>query len=462
MSQVRASHDVRIWSIVRYRGSRRTSYIVRWAVSGRRSQRTFATAKLAEGFRTDLVVAARDGQSFDSATGLPLTMLVAERSRTWFAHAVDFAGMKWPAASPRHRKGIAEALVGATLALTMERRGGPSEHDLRRAMYSYAFHRPARDGPVPEKHAAALSWLEDNSLPLSALSSAATLRRVLDALSLTLDGRPAARSTVARKRATFHNALEYAVELEVLEVNALKRIHRRAEAPDVHIDRGVVANPDQARRLLASVWASDPPLAAFFACLYFAGLRPSEARSLRRTDCALPGEGWGELVLRGSQSDAGSAWTDSGRPTEERGLKHRGRSHRRRVPAHPELVATLTRHIEQYGTGVDNRLFVARTGRRGAPISPPFNSPVGMGTVYRAWDRARLAVLSPEQYGTSLARRPYDLRHACLSTWLNAGVSPARVAEWAGHSVPVLLRVYAQCVDGEDEAARHRIEATLG
>lgn len=43
-----------------------------------------------------------------------------------------------------------------------------------------------------------------------------------------------------------------------------------------------------------------------------------------------------------------------------------------------------------------------------------------------------------------LARRPYDLRHACVSTWLNAGVPPAQVAEWTGHGVEVLLRVYAQ------------------
>lgn len=57
-----------------------------------------------------------------------------------------------------------------------------------------------------------------------------------------------------------------------------------------------------------------------------------------------------------------------------------------------------------------------------------------------------------------LARRPHDPRHACVSTWLNAGVPPAQVAEWAGHSVEVLLRVYAKCIDGSDEAALRRIE----
>jgi len=53
-----------------------------------------------------------------------------------------------------------------------------------------------------------------------------------------------------------------------------------------------------------------------------------------------------------------------------------------------------------------------------------------------------------------LAKTPYDLRHAALSTWLNGGVPPATVAEWAGHSVEVLLRTYAKCLDSGDALVR--------
>jgi hypothetical protein len=49
-----------------------------------------------------------------------------------------------------------------------------------------------------------------------------------------------------------------------------------------------------------------------------------------------------------------------------------------------------------------------------------------------------------------------------LSTWLNAGVAATQVAEWAGHSVEMLLRVYAKCLDGQDEIAKRRIAAVLG
>lgn len=146
---------------------------------------------------------------------------------------------------------------------------------------------------------------------------------------------------------------------------------------------------------------------------------------------------------------------------ENRGLKHRGRQDIRLVPAHPELVAALRRHINQFQLGVDGRLLVTRTARRGIPIAPPYVNPVAMGSIYRAWHRAREAALTDREVASLLARRPYDLRHACVSTWLNAGVPPARVAEWAGHSVDVLLRVYAKCVDGDDEIAIKRIEEAL-
>ena len=69
--------------------------------------------------------------------------------------------------------------------------------------------------------------------------------------------------------------------------------------------------------------------------------------------------------------------------------------------------------------------------------------------------------LTPAIAASPLAGRPYDLRHACLSTWLNAGVDPTQVAEWAGNSVDVLLRVYAKCIHGRDQLNRQRIEDAL-
>jgi len=48
-----------------------------------------------------------------------------------------------------------------------------------------------------------------------------------------------------------------------------------------------------------------------------------------------------------------------------------------------------------------------------------------------------------------------------VSLWLNAGVPATTIARRAGHSVDVLLRVYANCIDGDGQIANQRITAAL-
>jgi hypothetical protein len=45
--------------------------------------------------------------------------------------------------------------------------------------------------------------------------------------------------------------------------------------------------------------------------------------------------------------------------------------------------------------------------------------------------------------------------------WLNAGVPAPEVARRAGHGVDVLLRVYAKCIDGQEESVNRRIDDAL-
>ncbi|GAA2332240.1 hypothetical protein [Dactylosporangium salmoneum] len=90
------------------------------------------------------------------------------------------------------------------------------------------------------------------------------------------------------------------------------------------------------------------------------------------------------------------------------------------------------------------------------------DKPVSKWTYNNAWRRTRKAVLTPAQLRTPLAARPCDLRHAIVSLWLNAGVPATQVAEWAGHSVHVLLRVYAKFIEGQEGIARRRIGDALG
>jgi integrase len=158
--------------------------------------------------------------------------------------------------------------------------------------------------------------------------------------------------------------------------------------------------------------------------------------------------------IRGYHSPAiraGAEWTDSRQRSEARGLKHREPGTGRTVPCSPELTAMLHRHLAEHGTAPDGRLF--RGARGGGRLS---------STVYgRVWSKAGDAAFTPEVVSSPLAKRPYDLRHAAVSTWLNAGVEATRVAEWAGHSVAVLLRVYAKCLDGGEQAARAKVQQAM-
>jgi integrase len=146
----------------------------------------------------------------------------------------------------------------------------------------------------------------------------------------------------------------------------------------------------------------------------------------------------------------GKQWTDSGESHDDRGLKNRPAEAVRRVPIPPHLVAVFREHLDTFGTADDGRLFFSETG-----------GVVGAATYSRAWQEARTLALPPAVVASPLARRPYDLRHSALSTWLNAGVDATEVAERAGNSVEVLLSRYAKCLDGRQEAANRRIEELL-
>jgi integrase len=95
------------------------------------------------------------------------------------------------------------------------------------------------------------------------------------------------------------------------------------------------------------------------------------------------------------------------------------------------------------------------------PAFAALGGPQDPGAISDVWAAARNLALTPAQVASSLAGRPYDLRHAAVSLWLSAGVPPPRVAERAGHSVEVLLRVYAKCLDDGGDIANTRIDAAL-
>ena len=445
-----SAFDVRIHAI-RRRPDRRRPFEVRWHAGGRARSRSFITRGLADSYRAELIRAARKGLDFSPGTGEPASWAAPEAATiSWLEHAAAYAAMKWPLAAACTRAGIADALATITPALLAPGRGGPPAAVLRAALYGHAFN-PARASTDPGPPAAvALAWAWHHCLPLTALADPQVTRRALDALILRMDGTRAAATTITRKCAVFHGCLGYAAELGLLEANPLDRITWRPPRSPGSAGPRSAATPAEVQAILAEVTQIRPELTAFFGCLYYAALRPAEAVALRASSCTLPSRGWGQLALTGSLPRSARTWTANGTPREPRGLKHRPEGAIRTVPIPPQLADLLRWHLRAFGCAEDGRLF---RGARGGPLS---ESRYG-----RVWHQARTAAIPEDGTGTWPVRRPYDLRHAALSLWLASGAPPAEIAARAGHSVRVLLTIYAHCIPGCDQIASQHIDRAL-
>ncbi|MFI7076222.1 hypothetical protein ACIBO1_02880 [Micromonospora sp. NPDC049903] len=134
---------------------------------------------------------------------------------------------------------------------------------------------------------------------------------------------------------------------------------------------------------------------------------------------------------------------------DDRGFKHRGEAEAREVPIPPELVAILRTHIDRFGVDADGRC-PQRAGQRGGVLDvlpsvgggAAIQPATGAGGFFPGWSAVRPA-----------ARR--------VSLWLNAGLPAPEAAERAGHSVYVLLKVYAKCLDGDRSRMNERIKKAL-
>jgi integrase len=448
------THDVTIWAI-RRRKDRRKPYQLRWKTGPQPQSKSFLTRALADQYRADLLTATRKGEPFDTVDGLPPSLKQTEEKPdtpplTWFDFVCEYVRARWAASAAKSRGSMVDALSTATITLVTGDAAKIDPLAIRTAVREAVTreHRPSDDHDDSHQQgpdvALNLKLLSHDTQPVRALSEPELAQRLWDALGYLLDGTRGKRDTVRRRRRVLNTALEYAVRVGELPANPLAHVDRKTVSRDYTVDRRVVANPAQVRELLTALsyvgsWrrARGRRLVAFFATLYYAGLRPAEAIGLRKNDCDLPESGWGLLTLAETRPTTSRRYTDSGEVHDRRGLKQRHDGAVREVPIPPYLVRLLGDHIETYGSGADGRIF---TNERGGVL--------GSSTYSRAWREARLLALTPRQVASPLAGTAYDLRHAALSTWLNGGVDPTDVAERAGNSVEVLLKRYAKCLDG--------------
>ncbi|MDN3360105.1 tyrosine-type recombinase/integrase [Actinomadura sp. DC4] len=310
-----------------------------------------------------------------------------------------------------------------------------------------------------------------NTKNVEVLADGELLRTVLDTMTTRRDGKRMAAVTTKKYRGILHNALEYAVVRKAIAENPLTGLKWINIKTAVEVDRRSVVNPSQGRALLKAVRKqepSGPQLVALYGTMLYCGLRPEEAVEVHEHNLILPAriwneetkqfedpveeEDWGELYVGPVAPEVARDWTDdSARRDTRRMPKHRAEGETRGpIPVPPVQVRHFRAHLDDFGLGKDGRVF------RGVK-----SDAVPGETIRKVWGRAREKVLSDKELASPLAKRPYDLRHTCLSTMLNAGVPPRQVAEWAGHSLEVLLRTYAKCMVGQEDATKRRIADAL-
>jgi hypothetical protein len=277
------TYDVRFHKTHVYKGSRVTTYYVRWTVAGQPRKQSFRTRALADSFRAELLSAARRGEAFCTDTGLPVSRNRDGLGMTWYELACSYSTMKWPYASPNHRRGIAEALTDATEVLIRPDGIPLARSELRAALREWTFSsRITAGGQPPADLSPAIGWLERNTIPLASLTGddgPALARRVLDRISRRQDGTMAAANTANRKRMVLSNVMEYACEIKALTANPLRQLKWARPRTLRAVDPLVVLSSDQARSFLAEVGRHGPRgerLVTFFGCMYYAALRPED------------------------------------------------------------------------------------------------------------------------------------------------------------------------------------------
>jgi integrase len=459
------SFDFRPWSI-ETRKRRNAPYRVRWLVAGRQFGESFVTFALADSFRSQLITAARNGEGFDTDTGLPALMARKLSDVTFYEHAEEFSAFVWPAISAKSRISVIETL-NRTVPVVVRNLPGEPDRAILRAALRKALNKGQHAGEPDDDEAKALAWLTRASRPISALEDPSVVADVLDALTINLDGKPASPEYFSRRRRVLHKCLAYAIRKKRLSRNPLAKGNlpegwTAPEKPGIAVDPRSIGGHALVSHMLSAcdgVGARQGRrFKAFYACMFYGMMRPSEVAALNISGCDLPRQGWGRLSFTDASPSAGRAYTDDGRVHENRGLKGRtkgrpgprARRPVRSVPVPPTLARMLREHVEHFGTAPDGRIFRSEQG-----------NPVMASTWWQVWAKVRAASLTPEQLASPLMRRPYDLRHSGVTWRLNAGVPAGDVAAWAGHSVETLTRIYVHCVAGMEDVWIARMDKAL-
>ena len=457
-------HDFHLWTIETRKG-RKTPFRVRWTVAGRQFGRSFATMALAESFRASLITAARNGEGFDTESGLPESMertpprhhVLPARSRIRRRGVARRRGQDPrvhhrspdPRRPRRHPRAGRHTRPGRPAARTAQ---GPQPGRARRRARRARGqgHRLARQGiPPGQRPRRPLSRLRRPRRPGRQPRRQARRPRIL----LPPPPRPAPRPRLRRPQEAARPRTRSA-KATCPKAGAPRKprttpsTRAPSEAPpwsppcsQACGTVGRTARPPVPGVLRLHVLRHDAPLRSRRA--HPGRLPPARAPAGATSPSPTPAPPQARptpTTARSTSTAASKAAPRAGPAPEPAGPS--GRS-----PSRPSSSQLLRAHLQQFGAAPDGRLFRSENG---TPLQP--------STWWQVWQKVRATSLTPGQLASPLMKRPYDLRHSGVTWRLNSGVPATEVAAWAGHSVEMLMRVYARCVD----RARARLDRPHG
>lgn len=183
----------------------------------------------------------------------------------------------------------------------------------------------------------------------------------------------------------------------------------------------------------------DPRVWAYFTWMFYTGMRPEEAIALKWGDVDF---NLRQVMIQRVRTFRGSEWDDTKTYTE------------RIVDLVPQAMAAL-QAMKPY-------TMMKRDEETGEPVDI-FENP----NTKRPWHDERSQrdhYWKPTLRALGIReRRAYATRHTYCTVALMGGVKPAYIAHQAGHSLKMLLEVYARWIPANDQGAeRKAMEAAMG
>ena len=173
----------------------------RWA----EIQRLVTAKELAESYRAKLRAAARRGEGFDAETGLPESMVRTLRDVSFYEHCAEFAAATWAVSAAKTRVSVIETLTRVVPVVVTDLRGAPEAAVLRSALRKQ-LNQGEHGRELDDDETRAINWLARASRPVGSLADPAVVCDVLDALTVNLNGKPAAPEYFSRRRRVMHRA----------------------------------------------------------------------------------------------------------------------------------------------------------------------------------------------------------------------------------------------------------------